>query len=73
MTNTDHLHIATTIDDYIFDDVGCPACGNAIDYCQGHGPIGDPVGDAILLAHDDGDHSDCHPDGCDVADGFIED
>lgn len=51
----------------------CPACGSPIDYCQGHGEMGDPVGAAVLAAHDDGDHSDCHPDGCDVADGFIED
>lgn len=43
----------------------CPACGEPIDYCQGHGEIGDPVGAAILAAHDDGDHSRCHPAGCD--------
>lgn len=46
---------------------GCPACGDPIDYCQGHGEIGDPAGFAILAAHDDGDHSGCHPDGCDEA------
>ncbi len=40
----------------------CPACGSVIDYCQGHGEIGDPVGRAILDKHDDGDHSDCHFD-----------
>lgn len=39
----------------------CPACGDPIDYCQGHGPIGDPVGAAILEAHDNDDHSTCHP------------
>ncbi len=27
---------------------GCPACGNAPDYCPGHGPTGDPVGYALL-------------------------
>jgi hypothetical protein len=44
----------------------CPVCGDVIDYCQGHGPIGDPVGARILAAHDDGDHDRCHPDaGCD--------
>ena len=42
----------------------CPACGDYIDYCQGHGEIGDPVGFAILTAHDDGDHGGCHPEGC---------
>lgn len=26
----------------------CPACSEPIDYCQGHGPIGDPEGWAIL-------------------------
>lgn len=57
-------------DEYISS---CPACGQPIDYCQGHGEIGDPEGARILEQHDDGDHSDCHPDGCDVADGFIED
>jgi hypothetical protein len=46
----------------------CPACGEPIDYCQGHGEIGDPGGCAILAAHDDGDHSGCHPIGCDDAD-----
>ena len=34
----------------------CVACGEFIDYCQGHGEIGDPVGFAMLLAHDDGEH-----------------
>ena len=38
----------------------CPACGEFCDYCQGHGEIGDPMGAAILMAHDDGDHSGCH-------------
>lgn len=42
----------------------CPACGDPIDYCQGHGEIGDPEGYAILQAHDDGNHLGCHPDGC---------
>lgn len=38
----------------------CPACAAAIDYCQGHGTLGDPVGAAILAAHGDDDHSTCH-------------
>lgn len=37
----------------------CPACGDPIDYCQGHGDIGDPLGADILRRHDDGDHSHC--------------
>jgi hypothetical protein len=45
----------------------CPACGDVIDYCQGHGEMGDPAGFAILAAHDDGHHSECHPDGCEEA------
>lgn len=45
----------------------CPACGDPIDYCQGHGEIGDPEGFAILERHDRGDHLDCHPDGCENA------
>lgn len=45
----------------------CPACGDVIDYCRGHGAIGDPAGRAILDAHDAGDHAECHPDGCEGA------
>jgi len=45
----------------------CPACGYPIDYCQGHGEVGDPVGFAVLTAHDDGNHEDCDPEGCDEA------
>jgi hypothetical protein len=49
------------------DVARCPACGDVIDYCQGHGEIGDPMGHATLAAHDDGQHDGCHPDGCDEA------
>lgn len=45
----------------------CPACGDYIDYCQGHGEIGDPAGYAILRAHDDDDHQGCNPDACEAA------
>lgn len=38
----------------------CPACGEFIDYCQGHGEIGDPHGARVLEAHDDGIHDGCH-------------
>ena len=49
----------------------CPACGDIIDYCQGHGPIGDPDGCAVLEAHDRDDHEFCHPDGCDDAPAVV--
>ena len=42
----------------------CPACGDPIDYCQGHGEMGDPYGWAVLRAHDNGHHADCDPRGC---------
>lgn len=38
----------------------CPACGDFIDYCQGHGEIGDPVGAVILRHHDNDNHAGCH-------------
>ena len=44
----------------------CPACGDPIDYCQGHGEIGDPGGAAILAAHDADDHRFCNLRGCGV-------
>ncbi len=55
------------IDDLFETDSRCPACGDVIDYCQGHGPIGDPAGAAILARHNDGDHRQCDPAGCDEA------
>lgn len=39
----------------------CPVCGDPIDYCQGHGPIGDPNGWELMQHHNDGDHTWCHP------------
>ena len=42
------------------DEAVCPACGQAISYCPGHGESGDPVGHAILKAHDNDDHGLCH-------------
>jgi hypothetical protein len=47
----------------------CPACGSPIDYCQGHGEIGDPAGADILARHDNDDHRYCDPDGCDESEG----
>lgn len=38
----------------------CPACGDVIDYCRGHGEIGDPAGAVILADHDEGNHEGCH-------------
>ena len=35
-------------DEVEYDGSKCPACGDWIDYCQGHGEIGDPEGHAIL-------------------------
>ena len=45
----------------------CSACGEPIDYCQGHGEIGDPDGWDILARHDAGNHTLCHPEGCEGA------
>jgi hypothetical protein len=39
----------------------CPVCAEPIDYCQGHGEIGDPDGAEILARHDADDHGGCHP------------
>ena len=55
----------TGVEDYDDEYLSvCPACGDFIDYCQGHGEIGDPVGAAILEAHDNDDHGQCVI-GCD--------
>jgi hypothetical protein len=42
----------------------CPVCGDVIDYCQGHGQIGDPQGFSIMNDHDNDEHQRCHPQGC---------
>jgi len=54
-------------DGSIEDDSRCPACGDPIDYCRGHGEIGDPLGADILKLHDLGLHQDCNLLGCDEA------
>lgn len=47
------------------DDVArCPACGDPIDYCRGHGA--GSMGQFILDLHDDDDHSECHILGCEA-------
>lgn len=38
----------------------CPACGDPIDYCQGHGESGDPKAFIIIERHDIGKHDTCH-------------
>ncbi|WGH22092.1 hypothetical protein [Gordonia phage MerCougar] len=43
----------------------CVVCAQEIDYCSGHGEIGDPFGAAVLVAHDNGDHKNCAPYACD--------
>lgn len=45
------------------DVARCPACGEFVDYCQGHGEIGDPAGALVLAMHDAGDHAQCVRDG----------
>lgn len=42
----------------------CTYCGDPNDYCLGHGDITDPPGFEALIAHDQGDHTLCHQDGC---------
>ena len=46
----------------------CPACGDPIDYCQGHGELTDPWGRRIVDRHYEDDlHDECNPYGCEVA------
>lgn len=51
-------HTPATHEDYS----ACPVCGDPIDYCQGHGELGDPHGHAILTDHDNGNHDRCATD-----------
>lgn len=52
-------------DDYPDDGYEqCPVCAQPIDYCQGHGEIGDPAGFLGATAHDRDDHSRCDPRAC---------
>ena len=50
-------------DEYL--ESGCPACGDPISYCQGHGEYGDPMGFRLLMLHDNDIHTLCAPTGCD--------
>ena len=38
----------------------CPACGDFIDYCQGHGEIGDPEGYAIIKQQEETTCASCN-------------
>lgn len=38
------------------DDSRCGYCNSPIDYCQGHGAIGDPEGFAALEGEEDDEH-----------------
>lgn len=49
------------------DFCACPACGELIEFCQGHGEIGDYQGFLISQQHDNGDHSNCNLRGCEEA------
>ena len=51
----------------IASEEACVACGAYIDYCQGHGEIGDPEGRRIINAHDNGNHHDCRINACQEA------
>lgn len=51
----------TEILDQGSDSPPCPACGEPIDYCQGHGTLGDSAGAEVLERHDEEDHRQCHP------------
>jgi hypothetical protein len=52
-------------------NTGCAACGQEVDYCQGHGPIGDPAGHAIIEQHENDDHSECR-ECADCQDSVVE-
>lgn len=51
------------MNEYVEDDIyesTCPACGEYIEYCQGHGESGDNAGWTILNMHDNDIHDRCH-------------
>ena len=56
--------IADLLEPRTWEEIGaaeslCPACGDLMDCCSGHGEIGDPVGFTILAAHESGEHDEC--------------
>ncbi len=46
--------------EYLASLAHCPVCGDVMDYCQGHGELGDPDGYAVLVDHDNDEHHGCH-------------
>ena len=50
-----------------WDESRCVACGELIDYCMGHGTMGDPEGAAVLAWHDLEVHTLCDSRGCEFA------
>lgn len=45
-------------------DNHCPVCGDPVDYCPGHGLMGDPSGWLTLRLHDRDIHTRCVPTVC---------
>lgn len=43
----------------VYEEPHCPACGEPMSYCTGHGVVGDPRGWEVLKMHDDGNHAVC--------------
>ncbi len=57
------------MDDLVEQFSSCPVCGGHVGgFCIGHGESGDPVGYLILKRHNEGNHFECHPEGCDEYD-----
>ena len=48
----------------------CLVCGDMIEHCRGHD--GDAIADRIRTRHENGEHRDCHPNGCVVAEQAAE-
>lgn len=46
------------VDDMVDLHPACPYCGEPIDYCHGHGEIGDPEGYAWLKAYYENEEDD---------------
>lgn len=43
----------------VYEEPRCPACGEPMSYCRGHGVLGDPRGWEVLNLHEGGDHTAC--------------
>lgn len=66
-TGQEGTEAGEAIEDLVASIGNCPACGEVMDFCQGHGEFGDPEGRQVLDQHDAGDHSSCNPRGCEEA------